>query len=55
MMSQMWLTSSDISANAPITKTSTRPPLYLLSAVTICPSEPGALDRGEEEAERFSG
>ena len=28
MMSQMRLTSSDISANAPITKTSTRPPLY---------------------------
>ena len=27
------LTSSDISANAPITKTSTRPPVYLLSAV----------------------
>ena len=41
MMSQMRLTSPDISANAPITKTSTRPPLCLLSAVTICPSEPG--------------
>jgi len=41
MMSQMLLTSPDISANAPITKTSTRPPLYLLSAVTIGPSEPG--------------
>ena len=25
VMSQMWLTSSDISANAPITKTNTRP------------------------------
>ena len=31
----------DISANAPITKTSTRPPLYFLSAVAIGPSEPG--------------
>ena len=41
MMSQMWLTSPDISANAPITKTSTRPPLYLLSAVAIGPSKPG--------------
>ena len=41
MVSQMRLTFSGISANAPTTKTSTRPPLYLLSAVTICPSEPG--------------
>jgi len=41
MMSQMRLTSSDISANAPATKTSTRPPLYLLGAVAIGPSEPG--------------
>ena len=41
MMSQMRLTSSDISANAPTTKSSTRPPVYLLSAVTISPSEPG--------------
>ena len=41
VLSQMRLTSSDISANAPIAKTSTRPPLYLLSAATICPSEPG--------------
>jgi len=41
VMSQMRLTSSGISANAPITKTSTRPPLALLSAATICPSEPG--------------
>ena len=39
MMSQMRLTSPDISANAPITTTSTQ--LYLLSAVTIGPSEPG--------------
>jgi len=30
-----------VSANAPTTKTSTRPPLYLLSAVAIGPSEPG--------------
>ena len=37
----MWLTYSGISANAPTTKTSTRPPLYLLSAVAIGPSEPG--------------
>jgi len=41
MISQMRLTSSCISTNAPITKTSTRPPLYLLCAATICPSEPG--------------
>ena len=41
MISQMRLTSSDISANAPTTKTSTRPPLYLMSAVAIGPSEPG--------------
>ena len=37
----MRLTSSNISANAPTTKTSTRPPLHLLSAVAIGPSEPG--------------
>jgi len=30
MMSQMRLTSSDISANAPTTKTSTRPPVVPL-------------------------
>ena len=41
MMPQMRLTSSDISANAPTAKTSTRPLLYLLSAVGIGPSEPG--------------
>ena len=41
MMSQMRLTSYDISANAPTTKTSTRPPFYLLSAVAIGLSEPG--------------
>jgi len=41
MMSQMRLKSSGISADAPTTKTSTRPPLYLLSAVAIGPSEPG--------------
>ena len=40
MMSQMRLTSSGISANAPTTKTSTRPPLFLLSAVAIGLSEP---------------
>ena len=41
MISQMRLTSSDNSANAPTTKTSTQPPLYLLSAVAIGPLEPG--------------
>jgi len=40
MMSQMWLTSPGISANAPITETNTRPPFYLMSSVTIGPSEP---------------
>ena len=40
-MSQMRLTFPGISANAPTTKISTRPPLYLLSAVTIGRSEPG--------------
>ena len=35
MMPQMRLTSPDIYANAPTTKTSTRQPLYLLSAVAI--------------------
>ena len=37
---QMRLTSPDIAANAPITKANTRPPLCLLGAVTIGPSEP---------------
>ena len=41
MMSLMRITSYDISANASTTRTSTRPPLYLLSAVAIGPSEPG--------------
>jgi len=41
MMPKTRLTSSDISANAPTTKTSIRPLLYLLSAVAIGPSEPG--------------
>jgi len=43
MMSQMRLASSGIFANAPTTKTSTRPPLNLLSAVAIGPSEPGGV------------
>jgi len=33
----------DISANAPITETNTRPPLSLLSAEAIGPSEPDEL------------
>ena len=41
MVPQMRLTSPDIPANAPVTKASTRPPLYPLSAVTIGPSGPG--------------
>ena len=41
MMSQMRLTSSYIFANAPTTKIRTRPPLCLLIAVAIGPSEPG--------------
>ena len=40
MMSQIRLMSPDISADGPITKTNTRPPLYLLSSVAIGPSEP---------------
>ena len=41
MMPQMRPTSPDIPANAPIVKTSTRPPLYPLSAVAIGPPVPG--------------
>ena len=41
MVSQMRLTSPGIYVNAPITKTNTRPPLCLLSAVAMGQSEPG--------------